>query len=497
MLYSFLVFGLANAGAEIQKGPYLIYPGNPTQMTVLWQLDFTGTCRLEWGLDTSHSVGSVLTTQYGTDHQHKYTIGTSTPLTPGTKYFYRVEVEVGSGDYYTGTFLTAPGANAEDVKFLAYGDTRTDQASHNNVCAGIVSTYTGDPNYQTFLVHVGDWVNTGDSELSWATEFFSRSPLYPSIKELQANLPLQGCVGNHEFYGNGFKKYWPYPYVADRYWSFDYGPVHVVIVDQYVDYGPGSAQLTWVEDDLSASMKDWKIIVLHEPGWSAGGGHGNNGWVQRYIQPLCERYGVDIIFCGHNHYYARADVMGVQHITTGGGGAPLHTPHPSYPFVVAAARTYEFCKIDIRGHELTFEAVKPDGTIIDRFVLLCEPVLVVEIDIKPGSYPNAINLGSHGLTPVAIFSMVGFDATSVDPNTVNLAGAAVAMRGKDKFMAHKEDANGDELVDLVVQVAIDDLREFLESNQDAFGHVVLPLTGSTYDGEAIEGEDEIIIVPPK
>ena len=75
--------------------------------------------------------------------------------------------------------------------------------------------------------------------------------------------------------------------------------------------------------DLAASAKPWKFIVLHEPGWSAGGGHGNNTTVQNDIQPLAVQYGVAIVFGGHNHYYARANVSGVTHLTMGGGGAPL------------------------------------------------------------------------------------------------------------------------------------------------------------------------------
>jgi len=77
-----------NASAlAVRKGPYLIYPNNNAQMTVLWQLDSTSTCTLAWGLDTSYSTGSANTTEYGSDHQHKYTI---TGLTPGTKYYYLV-----------------------------------------------------------------------------------------------------------------------------------------------------------------------------------------------------------------------------------------------------------------------------------------------------------------------------------------------------------------------------------------------------------------------
>ncbi|MBK9777870.1 MAG: hypothetical protein IPP62_16195 [bacterium] len=77
-----------------------------------------------------------------------------------------------------------------------------------------------------------------------------------------------------------------------------------------------------------SSNKPWRFVVLHEPGWSAGGGHPNNAAVQAYLQPLFVQYGVSIVFTGHNHYYARAVVDGVNHITTGGGGGPLHTPVP-------------------------------------------------------------------------------------------------------------------------------------------------------------------------
>jgi hypothetical protein len=122
-----------------------------------------------------------------------------------------------------------------------------------------------------------------------------------------------------------------------------------------------------------------------------------------------------------------------------------------------------------------------------------EPVLMVEIDIKPGSYPNTINLESHGLTPVAILSTAEFDAGSVDPVTVDLSGAAVAVRGRDKLMAHEEDVDGDGLVDLVVQVVTGDIDPgLLQQDGDV---VYAVLTANTYDGQDFTGVDEISIVP--
>jgi hypothetical protein len=325
-------------------------------MQVLWQLDQPETCTIEWGEHTSYSLGSTRTVEYGTDHQHTHTIA---DLAPVTRYYYRV---IASEDTAAGSFRTAPAADATAVKFLAYGDTRSFPAVHDSVAEGIIATYTADEGFQSLIISVGDLVNNGNSELDWHNQFFD--PFYTNIRTMLGGLPYQACMGNHEGNGILFQKYFPYPHVGGRYWSFDYGPAHFVVVDQYVPYGPGSAQLEWIEADLAATSKPWRFIYLHEPGWSAGG-HANNADVQNYIQPLCVQYGVRFVFAGHNHYYARAVSNHVQHVTTGGGGAPLYTPNPNAPRVRAAAAAHHFCKVDIDGDWLTLTAVTPDGTVID------------------------------------------------------------------------------------------------------------------------------------
>jgi hypothetical protein len=116
----------------------------------------------------------------------------------------------------------------------------------------------------------------------------------------------------------------------------------------------------------------------------------------------------------------------------------------------------------------------------------------VNIDIKPGAYPNAINLSSQGLIPVAILSSVDFDALTVDPETVTLAGAGIAVRGHgSKYMAHQEDVNADGLPDLVVHV----VTQNLDPGQFDAGYATV--TGTTYGGQDLEGWDEIVIVPPE
>lgn len=356
----FFVLGSLGHALQVEKGPYLIYPGDNTQMTVLWQLDATAACTLEWGLDTTYSTGSIQTAEYGSDHQHKYVISN---LTPNARYYYRVTA---AGGYHTGSFLTAPADTATNLKFLAYGDTRTYPNDHNSVCAQMVNTFTNDPDYQTFTVHVGDWVNDGDLENDWTNEYFDRSQ--PDALEMMANLPVMGCMGNHEYSGNLYQKYLPYNFVANRYFSYDYGPVHIIILDQYVSYAPGSAQYNWLENDLATTTRPWKFIVLHEPGWSAGG-HSNEPDVQNYIQPLCLSYGVDMVFAGHNHYYAHCDAQGVHHMTVGGGGAPLYSPSSSAENLVYADMVLHHGEIDIQGEMLYFTARDSNGAVIESFTV--------------------------------------------------------------------------------------------------------------------------------
>jgi len=362
---------VSSVSANIRKGPYLIYPGVNTQMTVLWQINVATGCTIAWGTDTSYSTGNAGTTGYGTDYQHKYNI---TGLTPGTKYYYRVTA--GSNNW-TGNFYAAPATDATNVKFFMYGDTRTNGGSNNSLCAQMISTYTADPAYQTMVLHAGDWVE-GDTEAYWTNQWYNYT--WTSLMTAPANMPFMGTIGNHEGTSSQpiFEKYHPFPFAAApaEYFSFDYGPVHITVLDQYTTYTSGSAQYNWLVNDLSTSTKTWKIIVLHQPGWSAygSGAHSNDGTVQTVIQPLCLTYGVSIVLAGHNHFYSRYNVSGVQHVTSGAGGAPFYNTAVVQPYyVTSAASTLEFTEVAISGNTLTFNAVSNSGVVIDGPVTITLP----------------------------------------------------------------------------------------------------------------------------
>jgi alpha-tubulin suppressor-like RCC1 family protein len=112
----------------------------------------------------------------------------------------------------------------------------------------------------------------------------------------------------------------------------------------------------------------------------------------------------------------------------------------------------------------------------------------VDIDIKPGSDPNSINLCSRGVVPVAILGSADLDVNNIFAQTLELAGSGVAARGNNKLMAHVEDVNSDGFDDLVVQVETENLAL-------TAGDVEAVLTGELYDdGTPIEGTDSINII---
>jgi hypothetical protein len=110
-------------------------------------------------------------------------------------------------------------------------------------------------------------------------------------------------------------------------------------------------------------------------------------------------------------------------------------------------------------------------------------IIQVTIDIKPGSDPNSINLGSKGVVPVAVLTTDDFDASEVDPETVEFAGAA-----PERWTS--EDVDGDGDLDLLFHFDTENLN-LTEDSEDA------TLTGLTLDGYEITGTDSVRIVPQK
>ena len=78
-----------------------------------------------------------------------------------------------------------------------------------------------------------------------------------------------------------------------------------------------------------------------------------------------------------------------------------------------------------------------------------QPHLMVSVDVKPGSYPNAINISSPGKVPVALYGGMDFDVSQVDISTVKLHPMDRPDAGAPVLRYAYEDLNGDGYLDII------------------------------------------------
>ena len=135
----------------------------------------------------------------------------------------------------------------------------------------------------------------------------------------------------------------------------------------------------------------------------------------------------------------------------------------------------------LEGDSLTFLARFADGS---EGIFLAETGAqpgVIEIDIKPGGFPNSLNPRSKGVIPVAILTTRAFDATTVDSLSLEFGpNGAREAHGR----GHIQDVDGDGDLDLVLHFRTQDTGI-------RCGDASASLRGETLAGDPIQGSDSI------
>ena len=141
-----------------------------------------------------------------------------------------------------------------------------------------------------------------------------------------------------------------------------------------------------------------------------------------------------------------------------------------------------------------------DGPVYITFVP--EPVLTVEIDIKPGSCPNPVNVKSSGVLPVAILGTEDVNVIDIVIASIRLADPNVApiRNSYEDVAAPVFDANDcncttdgpDGFLDLTLKF---ETQRIVEAIGDVnHGDILtLMLTGVLFDETPIEGVDCVLI----
>ncbi len=168
-----------------------------------------------------------------------------------------------------------------------------------------------------------------------------------------ANRPWMPSPGNHENeLGNGpigyraYQTYFAVPEAAGQtdttrglWYAFTVGSVRVISIanddvayqdggDSYVRGYSAGAQKAWLEAELAAARKDpaidWIVVCMHQVAIStADKFNGADLGIREEWVPLFDRYGVDLVVCGHEHHYERS------HPIRGHELNPTRTPIPA------------------------------------------------------------------------------------------------------------------------------------------------------------------------
>ncbi len=299
---------------RLLRGPYL-QSGSSTSIVIRWRTDWFTPGRVYYGTDPNDLDWLAQDTGLETEHAVRIT-----GLRPNTRYYYEISTATqrlaGGEDYW---FTTAP-TNAQRTRVWAIGDSGTANLNQARV-RDAFRNYAGEA-----LANV--WLMLGDNAYECGTDDQYQRAVFEVYPEILQRVVLWPTIGNHDAgcYDNG-----EFPYLdifhlpargeaggtasgTERYYSFDHGNIHFVCLDSQTSSRlADSPMLTWLEQDLAATEKDWIIAYWHHPPYSFGT---HDSDVEReliemrqQIVPVLESYGVDLVLSGHSHNYERSYLL--------------------------------------------------------------------------------------------------------------------------------------------------------------------------------------------
>ena len=141
---------------------------------------------------------------------------------------------------------------------------------------------------------------------------------------------------------------------GERFYTFKPKPgVRIFALDSnYMD----KSQVDWLEKELAASGSDWKIAFFHHPLYSSGGTHGSDVKLREQLEPLFLKYGVDVVFSGHEHFYERIKPQkGIYYFVSGGAGKLREGDVGKSDLTAKAFDTgYHFMLVEVGKDVMTF-----------------------------------------------------------------------------------------------------------------------------------------------
>jgi predicted phosphodiesterase len=139
-----------------------------------------------------------------------------------------------------------------------------------------------------------------------------------------------------------------------------------------------TAQVRWLDEALGASRARWKIVIMHHPPHSPttgaksfffvpiGGGRTREFQLDQQLSPILRKHRVDVVFAGHNHFYARMlPQEGIRYFVSGGGGRKTYGFKPAPGYVAAGGEWYHFMSVRVTPNSFTYRTIDSAGVVRD------------------------------------------------------------------------------------------------------------------------------------
>jgi acid phosphatase type 7 len=322
-------------------------------------------------------------------------------LEPGRTYHY----QVGGGGKFSPVYslTTAPAAGGDAVTIAFAGDTR-DALGRSDLPVWRAISQRFKSSAVGLALFSGDMVFSGLDQNNW--DAWSKAASISGTSTFIAIAP-----GNHEQEMIRSFAHILMPGAAngnnERYASFDYGPVHVVMLDDYAgivnesDPAYKTEVLGWLDKDLGKAAANrakvpWIVTFHHHPLYSDGTRTERvkeREAMKAALQPLYDKHKVDLDLEGHDHFYERfkpllagdkEDPKGTVYVLDGAGGAPSYdiaatTPLADYKTKydpdmgegVYGIATIDGASFKVKVYKLSAAGMSPmDDTVIDTFELV-------------------------------------------------------------------------------------------------------------------------------
>lgn len=316
----------------LTRGPYL-QAATSSSIVIRWRTNAGERSVVRYGTDPNRLTDSVENTMITNEHIVKLS-----KLQPRTTYYYSIgglthTLQGGKGNY----FMTLPEPGSRDrYRIAAFGDCGNNSLNQRMVRNEVLK-YLGD-NYLDAWLLLGDNAYESGTDAEYQVNFFDVFK-----DDLLKRYPLFPAPGNHDYrdigkYRGVSQATQDVPYyqiftmpvdgegggVASRnpaYYSFDIGNVHFLSLDSYGKeektlrmFDTLSPQVEWVKKDLAANRhKDWVVAYWHHPPYTMGSHNSDRETelvkIRENFVRILERYGVDMVLCGHSHNYERSKLI--------------------------------------------------------------------------------------------------------------------------------------------------------------------------------------------